>query len=326
MRRRPRFAAILQCVVLASSLIIIACQNNSSSTAAGPSKIIVTVNPGGPVTIRTASADFEILPSGYVQAYLLKQGKRLTLDDPAGSGPDASNSVTVDGNEIADFTLDLDHVKVSEARGKIGEQGKRVEITGRSKSENGAALEESLIFEAYDNFPRLLITSTSYKNLGNKPLGLGKVVADNHQLNASLSDPSAPPYQMWSFQGSSEKWGKDDVVEISGHFSQQNFMGGMLPRGEGGGIPLVAFWTDKVGEAIGHIETIPWVLSLPVSVSPNSRVSASMVLEPDTTLQPGETYSTPRGFVAVYSGDFYEPLHLYSEALQREGWNLPKPI
>jgi alpha-galactosidase len=325
MRRPSRFAAVLQCIVLASTLGIIACQNSSSPTVAGSSKIVVTVNPGGPVAIKTSSADFEILPSGYVEAYLLKQGKRLTLDDPAGSGPDSSNSVTVDGKEIADFTLDLDHVKVSEARGKIGEQGKRVEITGRSKSENGAALEESLVFEAYDDFPRLLVTSTSYKNLGNKPLSVGKVVADNHQFNASLADPSAPPYQMWSFQGSSEKWGKDDVMEISGHFSQQNLMGGMLPRGEGGGIPVVAFWTDKVGEAIGHIETIPWVLSLPVSVTPDSRVSASMLQEPDTTLQPGESYSTPRGFVAVYSGDFYEPLRLYSEALQREGWNLPKP-
>jgi alpha-galactosidase len=325
MRRPSRFAAVLQSLVLASSLMIIACQDNSSPTAAGPSKIVVTVNPGGPVSIRTASAEFEILPSGYVQAYLLEQGTRFTLDDAAGSAPESANSVTVDGKEIADFTLDLDHVKVSEARGKIGEQGKRVEITGHSKSENGATLEESLVFEVYDDFPRLLVTSTSYKNLGNKPLSLNKVVADNHQFNASLSDPSAPPYQMWSFQGSSEKWGKDDVVEISGHFSQQNFMGGMQRGGEGGGVPVVAFWTAKVGEAIGHIETIPWVLSLPVNVTANSRVSASMVLEPDTNLQPGETYSTPRGFVAVYSGDFYEPLHLYSEVLQREGWDLPKP-
>jgi len=119
--------------------------------------------------------------------------------------------------------------------------------------------------------------------------------------------------------------GKDDVVEISDQFSRQNLMGGMQPTGEGGGIPVVAFWTDKVGEAIGHIETIPWVLSLPVGVTPNGRVNASMVLQTDTTLQPQESYSTPRGFVAVYAGDFYEPLHLYSQVLQREGWNLPKP-
>jgi alpha-galactosidase len=325
MRQLSRFASVLQCLVLASSLAFIGCQNGSSPTTAGLSKIVVTANPGGPVTIKTASAEFEFLPSGYVQAYLLKQGKRLTLDDPAGSGPESSNSVTVAGKEIANFTLDFDHVKVTAARGKIGERGKRVEITGQSKAKNGVTLEESLVFEAYDNFPRLLTTSTSYRNLGDKPRKLNKIVASRHQFNASLADPSVPPYQMWSFQGSSEKWGKDDVMKLKSPFSQQNLMGGMQPNGEGGGIPVVAFWTGEVGEAVGHIETIPWVLSLPVSVTSNNRVSASMVLEPDTTLQPGGTYSTPRGFVAVYSGDYYEPLHLYSEVLQREGWNLPKP-
>ena len=45
----------------------------------------------------------------------------------------------------------------------------------------------------------------------------------------------------------------------------------------------------------------------------------------DTTLKPGETYSTPRSFVSVYAGDFYEPLHLWSSVLQKEGWEIPKP-
>jgi len=327
MRQPLRFHSLLGYLVLASSLAMFACHNSSPSTAGGESisKIVVTTNPGGPVTIRTSAAEFEILPSGYVQAYLLKEGRRLTLDDPQSAATESANSVVAAGKEIADFTLDLDHVKVSAARGKIGEQGKRVEITGRTKAENGAALEESLVFEAYDDFPGLLVTSAAYRNLGAKPLSLEKVVANQHRLNASLSDPGVPPYQLWSYHGSSEKWGKDDVVGISDHFSRQNLMGGMQPGGEGGGIPVVAFWTNKVGEAIGHIETIPWVLSLPVEVGSDSRINASMVLEPDTTLQPGETYSTPRGFVAVFSGDFYKPLHLYSEVLQREGWTLPKP-
>jgi len=325
MRPTSCFRSFIACLVMACALAITACQEGSSPATAGPSKVVVTANPGGPVTIRTPSAEFEIRPSGYVQAYLLKQGKRLTLDDPGDAGAEPSSSVTVAGKEVAGFTLDLDHVRISEARGKLGERGKRIEITGRSKDQNGAALEERLVFEAYDDFPRLLIASTSYRNAGKKPLRLDKVVANRHRLDASLGDSSVPPYQMWSYQGSSEKWGKDDVVEISGHFSQQNLMGGMQPGGEGGGIPVVAFWTDKVGEAIGHIETIPWVLSMPVAVTANNHVDASMVLEPDTTLRPGDTYSTPREFVAVYSGDYYEPLHLYSEVLQRQGWDLPKP-
>jgi len=45
----------------------------------------------------------------------------------------------------------------------------------------------------------------------------------------------------------------------------------------------------------------------------------------NATLKPGETYSTPRSFVSVYAGDFYEPLHTWSSVLQKEGWEIPKP-
>jgi len=102
-------------------------------------------------------------------------------------------------------------------------------------------------------------------------------------------------------------------------------MGAQLKNGLGGGIPVVAFWTASVGEAIGHVETLPLVLSLPVKVAGDGRVNTDLQLEPGTTLQPGDSYSTPRSFVAVYSGDYYEPLRLYATALGREGWNVPKP-
>ena len=35
----------------------------------------------------------------------------------------------------------------------------------------------------------------------------------------------------------------------------------------GGGIPVVAFWTRNVGEAIGHLETLPLALSIPLGRS-----------------------------------------------------------
>jgi alpha-galactosidase len=40
-------------------------------------------------------------------------------------------------------------------------------------------------------------------------------------------------------------------------------------------------------------------------------------------LKPGETYSTPRTFVAVYKGDYYEPLSMWSNAVEREGLTRP---
>ena len=81
-------------------------------------------------------------------------------------------------------------------------------------------------------------------------------------------------------------------------------MGAEVKGGYGGGIPVVAFWTASVGEAVGHVETLPLTLSLPVKVDADG-VNAGVDIAANTTLKPGETYSTPRSFVSVYAGDFY---------------------
>lgn len=80
-----------------------------------------------------------------------------------------------------------------------------------------------------------------------------------------------------------------------------------------------------MGEAIGHLENKPLVLSLPVKVEEDGRLNISMQLEPRTTLKSGGTYTTPLSFVMVHAGDFYESLRLWSSALQRKNWTLPKP-
>ncbi len=91
----------------------------------------------------------------------------------------------------------------------------------------------------------------------------------------------------------------------------------------GGGIPVVAFWSRDVGEAIGHLETIPLTLSIPARTTQNSRIQANVTLPTKTVLKPGDVYSTPRTFLAVYSGDFYEPLKMWSDAIDKEGLTKP---
>src|SRR6202050_1776612 len=147
---------------------------------------------------------------------------------------------------------------------------------------------------------------------------------DAHRFNASSADPAAAPNQLWSFHGASIRWGKDNVFEIPKKFSQENQMGSLVEvEGDlgrvGGGIPVVAFWTRTVGEAIGHVETIPLVLSIPVHTESDGHVDASGHLTPETTLQPGEVYSTPETFTTVYSGDYYEALRVYSGLIDGEG-------
>jgi len=334
MRQRPRnfnsFGGAMRTGLWMLGLLFLlsglACEKSATTVGgeeAPPSAVSVTVNPGGPVVVRTGSAEFDVLPSGYVQAFLVKEGKRLTLDEPGPAHEAASDYLLSAGQGIREFKLDFDHVKVSDVHGKAGARGKRVEVVGQSS--DAPAVEKTLALEVYDDFPNLALTSVAFKNAGTEELPIDQVVAARHRLNASLVDTQAPPYKLWSFQGSSYAWGKDDVMEITQNFSQSNLMAAINRRGMGGGIPVVAFWTAALGEAIGHVETLPLVLSLPVKVAKDGRIEASLALDAKAKLKPGEIFSTPRSFVAVYTGDFYEPLSLYSRFLQREGWTLPKP-
>ena len=201
--------------------------------------------------IRTSAAEFRLFASGYLQAALLRDGKAVRLDDPR---PEATAEALVsNGKEIGDFVLDLANARISDASGRLGARGKRIEVLGKSPS--SAAIEKTVIVEFYDDFPNLTLASTSYKNSSNTDLPIDTIITQKHTLNASLSDSGASPYSMWSFHGSSEAWGKDDVMKISNKFSRSNAMQVVMHNDEnqtGGGIPVVAFWTGSVGEAIGH--------------------------------------------------------------------------
>jgi alpha-galactosidase len=291
--------------------------------ASHPSEINVEVRDGGPIVVTTKTAEFQILPSGFLQATLLKDGKHLTLDEPPVGSTGGSDSILIAGKEY-DFIPEFNQAKVQEASGKLG-RGKRVEITARPLAPAGVPIERTLVLEAYDDFPGIALVSTSYKNVGTSDVKIEKVLMQEHQLNAKQADASAQPYDMWSFQGSSYNWGENDVQKLTRTSTQPNVMGEQVKGGYGGGIPVVAFWTASVGEAIGHVETLPWTLSIPVKVGREGRVETQLEIPVNSSLKPNETYSTPRSFLAVYSGDFYEPLRMWSSVLQKEGWNVPKP-
>jgi alpha-galactosidase len=286
-----------------------------------PSTVKVAVNDGGPIVITSSAAEFQVLPSGYVQAALIKNGAKLTLDDVGQGKPADSNYVVSDGKPTA-LVLDFGAAQIGDAIGKLG-RGRRVTIPGRALGPGDAGLQSQLIVEVYDDFPNIAITTVQYRNAGTNPIKIDQAIAQRHRF--SSHDVKSPAYDMWSFQGASREWGEDETLKMKPGFSRRNDMGAVVKGGYGGGIPVVAFWTDSVGEAIGHIDTLPLTVSLPVNVATDSRVNAEMLIPADVTLQPGQSLATPLSFVSVYTGDFYEPLRLWSRVLAKEGWDLPKP-
>ena len=319
------------CTLLAVCLLVMCTQSCSRPQPPAPAKeapskpsdIRVEVKPGGPIAITTSQATFEVDPSGYMQGFLLGNGQRWTLDDPQKGKPSESDYLASGTTEIH-FVLDFDRANVLEAMGKLG-RGKRITIPAHVLGDPTSAIQRVLTLEAYDDFPNLLFSTVEYKNAGTSNVTLDRVVAQRHTFNAKQADPKVAPYDMWSFQGSSYDWGKDDVFPLKPTSAQPNVMGEAVKGGYGGGIPVVAFWTGAVGEAIGHVETLPLTLSIPVKVEADQRVNAQIDIPAQTTLKPGESFSTPRSFLAVYHGDFYEPLRMWSSVLQKEGWELPKP-
>src|SRR5512133_3353316 len=91
----------------------------SKAPPSQPSVIKVEVNPGGPLVLSTTAAMFEVAPTGYIQTYLLRDGKHLTLDEPKAGAPNESDYLVQDDKEVH-FVLDFDQAKVLESMGKLG--------------------------------------------------------------------------------------------------------------------------------------------------------------------------------------------------------------
>src|ERR1700745_4179105 len=113
-------------MIALSMVLALACnrvqpKRRSQEAASQPSPIKVETASGGPLVLTTSAAAFEIGPSGYIQAFLLRDGKRLTLDEPKLGQPDESDYLVQDGKEIH-FVLEFDQAKVLEAVGKLGRE------------------------------------------------------------------------------------------------------------------------------------------------------------------------------------------------------------
>jgi alpha-galactosidase len=319
-RRESRSAGVSTIAVLALTFFA-GCKTQETKPEPASALAVETRDDG--IHLKTGPAEFVLTATGSLVGRFKNGTQWLTLDEAApGSG-----AVVTSGKQVVDdFVRDLEHAQIQPANGKLGSLGKRVEVRGHSAS---TGLDEILTVEVYDDFPLLALLSATYRNSGEKEITVDKVTLQNHSLNASLADSNAKPHEMWAFFGSSLRWGKDDVLPMPANFSQDNPFGAPVETHDdlgrvGGGVPVVAFWTRNLGLAIGHLETLPLALSIPVQTTADGRVHAAVAVPASTTLKSGESFSTPRTFLTLFHGDYYEPLSTWSQAVEREGLARPK--
>jgi alpha-galactosidase len=259
----------------------------------------------------TGVARFVITPSGQLRPFLMVGGQPATLADDGMAG-----TLTVDSVVYQDAPLVLDAESV-----ELRDAGPCRTLRLRG-SQTQLGLAKTTEIELCSDAPGVALVRTRYENVGQSVLSLERVSLQRYRLDARHMDPNIAPFALWSFHGSSDLPGEENVVPLQPGFSRPNVMGLMREKGRGGGLPLVAFWNARLGLAMGHAEPSAQVLEIPVRVGDDGRVDVALELAPLAPLAPGATLEIPRTFVSVFHGDYYEALSGYADLLRRQGREL----
>jgi alpha-galactosidase len=207
--------------------------------------------------------------------------------------------------------------------GPLG-HGTRLRLVGVSESPR---LEKTVVVELFRDYPGFALYQLSFRNPGERPISvshwtqLALRLAHEGGTKAAVVSDAEPLY--WSFCGSTHSDRRDWVQPVRRGFKQENFMG-MEASDYGGGTPIVDVWRRNGGVAIGHMETTPRIVSIPLSCGDNA-LQLSMSAPTKQTLQPGEHLSLPQGFVATHPGDYFAVLDAYRRIMGVRGIASPQP-
>ncbi len=227
-------------------------------------------------------------------------------------GPfEATETLLTAAGPLADFALEgREEAPVSDALGA----GRRVTLTGHA-----GRVAKRVEVTTYAARPRWLFVSVRYSNEGDAPLAVVGWTSHRYVFDTPR-DREEPAF--WSFQGGSYEKRPDWVLPLPAGFTQQNFLG-MNDTDYGGGTPILDVWRRDVGLAVGHVELVPKLVSLPVRRRPDGSAELAVSARRATLLGPGDSFDTLRTFVAVHRGDHFATLRAYGETMQAQGVRLP---
>jgi alpha-galactosidase len=205
--------------------------------------------------------------------------------------------------------------------GPLG-RGTRLQMIGMA----AAQIEKTVQVELFADYPGFALYRVSYRNSSAHPITIDSWTNSALRLShegtrGGRAPASDPPF--CSFCGSTHADRRDWVQPVRPGFEQQNFMG-MSASDYGGGTPIVDVWRRNGGVAIGHLETTPRLVSLPVSCT-ESALDLAITAPVKRALQPGEQWSTPETFVATHVGDYFTVLDTYRRIMGVRGIASPQP-
>ena len=214
----------------------------------------------------------------------------------------------------------LDHFVLRESTREAvdGPHGKgtRLKLLGVSPQGIEKRVEVTLV----GRYPGVAFYRVAYRNRSSAPVALaGWTNSGWKLLSAAAQDLRGP--QFWSYCGSTHADRRDWVQPVTAGFAQDNFMG-MTASDYGGGTPVVDVWRADCGLAVGHLATIPRLVSLPVKHTPQGATLAVSAREA-RVLQPGESLDTLETFVALHRGDYFAALASYRRIMAERGVKSP---
>jgi alpha-galactosidase len=222
----------------------------------------------------------------------------------------ASETLTTTGKLWTEFVL------TSHKQGPIQDafgEGKRLTLEGKS-----GALKKSVSVTVYDNFPAMAFFDVQYTNTGRTELAVKGWTNNAYTINAQPGQ-GQPPF--WSYQSGSYEKRPNWVLPLHANFQQENYQG-MNADDYGGGTPIVDVWRRDVGMAVGHVETRPKLVSLPVSMPDAAHARIAVRFAKEIELGPGESFHTFRTFVAVHQGDYFRTLTDYRRFMMKQGFQM----
>lgn len=224
-----------------------------------------------------------------------------------------SERLLLPGEQTLEFVLS--EVKNGAFTDEAG-AGNHTVLKGESTAE-GLSLVKSVSAFVYEEFPDMAVMEVTYTNEGDSPLEILGWENNSYQLTADedSGDDSAP---FWAYLSASHRDRRDWVMPLKANFSEENYLG-MNASDYGGGTPVIDIWNREHGVAVGHLEMVPKLVSLPVESDQDGNVKVGVVQEEERVIEPGESVTTLRTFVALHDGDFFNALENYRTFMIRQG-------
>jgi alpha-galactosidase len=222
----------------------------------------------------------------------------------------ASETLQVADRTYTDFALTSTQTdQVSDIFGP----GQRLTITG-----NNGDVSKKVTVTIYKDFPSIAIFEVEYANHGTAPLTIHGWT-NNHYTLRGIATKTAPAF--WSYQSGSYEKRPNWIVPLHAGFHQENYLG-MNASDYGGGTPIIDVWRKDAGLAVGHVEPVPRLISLPISMPDATHATLSVQSKKEQTLQPGESFHTLHTFVSVHQGDYFRTLAEFRRLMIHQGFQM----